>query len=82
MGIIKLKFLEQDGGMDASNMLFTTYGVEIDFTQSKNGLFNFGVVEIDSSKFRDGKLADKTILIEVHESNMDKRGNLITGCIG
>ena len=47
--------------------------MEIDYANNKLGLFNFGVIDIDSSTFWDGKLAEKTILIEVHESNLDKK---------
>ena len=47
-GLMKLKFFQADGDKTNPNLIFETESVEIDFTQSKTGLFNFGVIEFTS----------------------------------
>jgi hypothetical protein len=49
---------------------------------TKTGLFNFGLVEIDSSCFNEGKLSEKSIVIEIHESMLDKKDNVVQVMIG
>lgn len=69
-------------GKENTNAIFITRGIEIDYSQSKTGLFNFGLVEIDSSCFNEGKLSEKSIVIEIHESMLDKKDNVVQVMIG
>lgn len=69
-------------GKENTNAIFITWGIEIDYSQSKTGLFNFGLVEIDSSCFNEGKLSEKSIVIEIHESMLDKKDNVVQVMIG
>lgn len=82
LGLIKLKMLEYEAQKESSNVLFLTKAVEIDYQSNRSGLFNFGVVDIDSAAFREGKLGEKSIFIQVLESVLDKKGQLQTSQIG
>ena len=58
-------------------MMFKTFAVERDFRESKIGLFNFGIIEINSDAFDGGILISKVVLLQVEESILDKRGNMV-----